>query len=63
MELSHTRQSDDMATPHTPIVILLSHLQALSDFIILTFVIAMSLFPGALVLSAKSFLNSFNEVF
>jgi len=35
-----------MATPHTPIAILLSHLQALSDFIILTFVIAMSLFLG-----------------
>ena len=35
-----------MATPYTPIAILLSHLQALSDFIILTFVIAMSLFPG-----------------
>jgi hypothetical protein len=35
-----------MATPHTPIAILLSHLQALSDIIILTFVIAMSLFLG-----------------
>jgi hypothetical protein len=38
--------SCDMATPHTPIAILLSHLQALSDFIILTFVIAINLFPG-----------------
>ena len=35
-----------MATPHTPIAILLSHLQALSDFIILIFVIATSLLPG-----------------
>ena len=35
-----------MVTPHTPIAILLSHLQALSDFIILTFVIATSLLPG-----------------
>ena len=38
--------SCDMATPHTPTAILLSHLQALSDVIILTFIIAMSLFPG-----------------
>ena len=36
----------NIATPHTLIAILLSHLQALSDFIILTFVIAMSLFLG-----------------
>ena len=34
MELSHTRQSDDMMTPHTPIAILLSHLQALYNNII-----------------------------
>ena len=40
-----------MATPHASIAILQSHLQALYDVIILTFVIAMSLFPGALVLS------------
>jgi len=47
MELSHTRQSDDMATPHNPIAILLSHLQALyNTIIILTFVIAISLFLG-----------------
>ena len=32
----------DMATPYTPIVILLSHSQALPDVIILTFIIAMS---------------------
>ena len=38
--------SYDMATPHTPIAILLSHLQALYNVIILTFVIAMGLFPG-----------------
>ena len=36
----------NMATLHTLIAILLSHLQALSDFIILTFVIAISLFLG-----------------
>jgi hypothetical protein len=36
----------DMATPHTPVAILLSHLQAAYDVIILTFVIAMGLFPG-----------------
>src|SRR6266571_7657479 len=35
-----------MATPHALIAILQSHLQALYDVIILTFVIAMSLFPG-----------------
>ena len=40
-------QSDDMMTPHTPIAILLSHLQALhNNIIILTFVIATSLFSG-----------------
>src|SRR6266571_3100939 len=37
-----------MASPHTPTAILLSHLQALSDVIILTFIIAMSLFPGGI---------------
>ena len=36
-----------MATPRTPIAILLSHLQALPNVIILTFVIAMSLFLGS----------------
>ena len=36
----------DMATPHTPTAILLSHLQAAYNVIILTFVIAMGLFPG-----------------
>ena len=47
MELSHTRQSDDMMTPHSPITILLSHLQALyNNNIILTFVIATSSFSG-----------------
>jgi len=36
-----------MATPHTPIAILLSHLQALyNNNSILTFVIAISLFLG-----------------
>ena len=35
-----------MATPHALIAILLSHLQALSNVIILTFVIAISLFSG-----------------
>jgi len=35
-----------MATPHTPIAILLSHLQALPNVIILAFVIAISLFLG-----------------
>jgi hypothetical protein len=35
-----------MGTPHIPIAILLSHLQALYEVIILTFVIAMSLFAG-----------------
>ena len=35
-----------MATLHNPIAILLSHLQALFDVIILTFIIAMSLFLG-----------------
>ena len=34
-----------MATPHAPIAILLSQLQALNDVIILTFVNTMSLFP------------------
>jgi hypothetical protein len=38
--------SCDMAAPHTPIAILQSHLQALYDVLILTFVIAISLFPG-----------------
>jgi hypothetical protein len=38
--------SCNMATPHAPIAILLSHLQALYNIIILTFVIAISLFPG-----------------
>ena len=38
--------SYDMATPHAPIAILLLHLQALYNIIILTFVISMSLFPG-----------------
>jgi len=38
--------SYDMATSHTPIAILLSHLQALYNVIILTFVIAMGLFGG-----------------
>ena len=47
MEFSHTHQSDDIMTPHTPIAILLSHLQALYNIIIiLTFVIATSLFSG-----------------
>jgi hypothetical protein len=47
IELSHTRQSDDIATLHTPIAILLSHLQALyNNIIILAFVIAISLFSG-----------------
>ena len=49
MELSYTRQSNDfcdMATPRIPIAILLSHLQALSNVIILTFVIAISSFSG-----------------
>jgi len=47
IELSHTCQSDDMATLHTPIAILLSHLQALyNNIIILTFIIAISLFLG-----------------
>jgi hypothetical protein len=36
-----------MATPHTPIAILLLHLQAVYDVIILTFMVAMGLFPGA----------------
>ena len=35
-----------MATPHALIAILLSHLQALSNVIILTFVIAISSFSG-----------------
>ena len=38
--------SRDVATPHAPIAILLLHLQALYNVIILTFVIAISLFPG-----------------
>src|SRR3984957_4464686 len=38
--------SCNMATPHTPIAILLSHLHALYNIIILTFVIAISLFLG-----------------
>ena len=37
----------NMATLHTPIAILLSHLQAAYNNIILTFVITMGLFPGA----------------
>ena len=37
--------SCNMATPHTPTAILLSHLQALYNVIILIFLIAMSLFP------------------
>jgi hypothetical protein len=39
--------SYNMATPHTPIAIPLSHLQAVYNNNILTFVIAMGLFPGA----------------
>ena len=36
-----------MATPHAPIaILLLSHLQALYNIIILTFIIAISLFSG-----------------
>ena len=47
VELSHTRQSDDMMTPHTPFAILLSHLRALhNNNITLTFVIATSSFSG-----------------
>jgi hypothetical protein len=49
MELLHTRRSYDscnMATLHAPVVILQSHLQALYNIIILTFVIAISFFPG-----------------
>ena len=38
--------SCDIVTPHTPIAILLSHLQALYNVIYFTFVIAMSLFAG-----------------
>ena len=38
--------SRDMATPHASTAILLSHLQALYNVIILTFVIAISLFLG-----------------
>jgi hypothetical protein len=38
--------SCDMATPHAPIATLQSHLQALYNNIILTFVIAISLFSG-----------------
>ena len=47
LEPSHTRQSTtsyNMATPNTPITILLSHLHVLYNIIILTFVITISLF-------------------
>ena len=51
-----------MATPHNPIAILLSHLQALYNVIILTFVITVSLFPAGVAGVAVTLLRLLREV-
>jgi hypothetical protein len=51
-----------MATPHTPIAILLLHLQATCDVIILTFVIAMGLFPAGVAGIAVTLLRLVRKV-
>ena len=51
-----------MATPHNPIVILLSHLQALYNKDFLFFVIAINLFPAGVAGVAVTLLRLLREV-
>ena len=52
----------NMATPHTLIAILLSHLQALYNVIILFFIIAISLFLAGIAVVAVTLLRLLREV-